>query len=219
MFPDELSTRGNAVSTSQVKSNAAVAPVPWDMPTKAQLLECHCACERREFRRGDYIFRRGEPFQALCILDEGIVKKSLAGIDGVEITRSFRVAGDILGLDSMGSSIHQFDVRALCNVSLSEFRYSSILAACSRNQALGDRLTRAKASEIMRFRCWLTAMQVLRATERIGLFLREISLHDHTHCLTRALLRRSRREISRFLGVSSRQFTESLQQLPPGMAP
>ena len=68
---------------------------------------------RRKLKKGDLLYRIGDPFQALFAIRSGSTKTCQIATDGsVQIT-GFHLSGELLGIDAISSERHPCDVIAL----------------------------------------------------------------------------------------------------------
>jgi len=151
-------------------------------------------------RRGDYLFRSGELSHYLYFIAEGLIEKSLTTHEGRRVY-GYRVAGDMLGLDALGDTIHKLDARALCSTVVWRISRHALQVACAKTPSLRERLTLAKAAETRRLRCWECAAGALDDEQRVAVFLRDMRLRSPDKPFDKKVLRRNRFEIARWLNV------------------
>ena len=80
---------------------------------------------RSTLKKGQYLYRRGEPFSGVYSLRFGAIKNELVFHDGVPQVTHFSIPGDLLGLDGMGNGKHQLDAVCLnavevCSIPMSD---------------------------------------------------------------------------------------------------
>ena len=68
---------------------------------------------RRSLARGDALFRTGSPFTALYAVRTGFFKTNVTSEDGRDQVTGFQMAGELLGLDGIGTERHTCDAIAL----------------------------------------------------------------------------------------------------------
>lgn len=68
---------------------------------------------RRSVKRGNALFHNGERFTSLYSVRTGFFKTSLTTEDGRDQVTGFQMAGEIMGLDGIGSEQHTCDAIAL----------------------------------------------------------------------------------------------------------
>ncbi|HNU12613.1 MAG TPA: cyclic nucleotide-binding domain-containing protein, partial [Rubrivivax sp.] len=68
---------------------------------------------KRAVTRGDTLFRAGDAFQSLYAVRTGFFKTCVSSEDGRDQVTGFQMAGELLGLDGIGSEKHTCDAVAL----------------------------------------------------------------------------------------------------------
>jgi CRP/FNR family transcriptional regulator len=68
---------------------------------------------RRKVKRGDTLFRNGEPFTSLYAIRTGFFKTCVTTEDGRDQVTGFQMAGEIIGLDGIVNDHHTCDAVAL----------------------------------------------------------------------------------------------------------
>ncbi|MDE2089639.1 MAG: cyclic nucleotide-binding domain-containing protein, partial [Gammaproteobacteria bacterium] len=79
--------------------------------------------QKKVFRRGEYLYRIGESFQAFYALRCGSVKTYLFTDDGRVQVTGFHIAGELLGLDAIATSRHNCEAKVLETTSACEVPY------------------------------------------------------------------------------------------------
>lgn len=158
---------------------------------------------RRRVRRGEYLFHAGEPFHALYGIRAGSFKTVLLTEDGREQVTGFHMAGEVLGLDSVGAEVCGCDAIALEDSDVVEVPFEELDALASREPALQRELFRLLAAEIQRDRGLMLLLGSMRAEERLAAFLLNLSrrLAARGWSATQFLLRMTREEIGSLLGL------------------
>jgi len=158
---------------------------------------------RRRVRRGEYLFHAGAPFHALHGIRAGSFKTVLLTEDGREQVTGFHMAGEVLGLDSVGSEVCGGDAIALEDSEVVEIPFEELDALASREPALQRELFKLLAGEIQRERSLMLLLGSMRAEERLAAFLLNLSkrLAARGWSATQFLLRMTREEIGSLLGL------------------
>ena|GEM_PF-4070459 len=88
-------------------------------------------CSARSVRRGEALYRSGDPFDNLYAVRSGSLKTVMAHRDGREQVTGLRLAGDPLGLDGINTDTHTSSAIALedSSVCIIRTRRSSTCAA------------------------------------------------------------------------------------------
>ncbi len=81
---------------------------------------------RKVIPRGESLFRASEPFHALYAVRTGFFKTCLSAEDGRVQVTGFQMAGELLGLDGIGSGHHTVDAQALEDSSVCVLPFSDV---------------------------------------------------------------------------------------------
>lgn len=175
----------------------------------------HVPVLRRRIDAGQYVYRSGQPFNALFLVNTGCFKTCELATDGREQVTGFRMRGDLVGVESIGLACYACDVVALEAGEVWELPYPAMLSACLRVPELQARLTTALAEEIRRDRLWMLALGTLSAERRVGAFL--LDLADRHARLgfsaSHFILRMSRADMASFLALKHETVSRALSHL------
>lgn len=171
--------------------------------------------KRRIVHAGDVVYRAGDRFEHLHILNSGFFKLiSLSG-DGREQVVGLRFRGDWLGFSAISSGRYGCDAIALDTAEVWTVRYDALMQACIRHPALMAIVHGAMSNEMVRDRDSLMAICTLPADARVAAFL-----HDWARSLAaRGLradqfsLRLTRAEIGNYLGLTLETVSRVLSRL------
>ncbi len=180
-----------------------------------QLLAATLAPQKRLVRAGDVIYRAGDAFDCLHILNSGLVKIVKLTSDGREQVVGLKFRGDWLGFDGIARAGYGCDAVAMDTGEVWAVRYDALLASCGRHPILLTALHEAMSREISRDRDSLMSVCTLPADARVANFL-----HDWAQSLgARGLrtdqitLRMTRAEIGNFLGLTLESVSRALSKL------
>lgn len=167
------------------------------------LLLMRVSAQRRRVRRGEYLYRGGADFQALYVVRAGAFKTVLLTEDGREQVTGFHMAGEVLGLDAIGSDVYAGDAVALEDSDVAEIPFAALEERAAREPALQRELWRMLASEIQRERTLMVLLGSMRAEERLAAFLLNLSqrMAARGFSANRFVLRMTREEIGSLLGL------------------
>lgn len=200
-------------------TNAAPVPMQQAMaaagPIDIEQLSHHVQVMRRKLAPGQHAYRAGQPFHAIYLVHAGFLKNCELSEDGRERVTSFRMRGDLVGVESIGVAHYSCDVVALDDSEIWELPYPSVLHACLRMPELQNRLTAALAEEIRNDRAWMLAMGTLTAEQRVAAFLLDMAERHMRLGFSpgRFLLRMGRADIASFLGLKHETVTRALTRL------
>src|SRR5581483_11186238 len=178
-------------------------------------LRRHVPVLQRKLNPGQYLYRAGQPFNALYLVHAGFLKTCLIAEDGREQVTGFRMRGELMGVESIGTTVHACDAIALDTCTVWELPYPEILNACARMPELQAELTAALAAEIRSDRSWMLALGTLSAEQRVAAFLLDVAArHEALGFSARHfVLRMSRADIGSFLALKHETVTRALTKL------
>ena len=136
------------------------------------LLQQAVPVQRHVVRAGDRLYRAGDRFGTLHVLNSGFVKVVNLSADGREQVVGLHFKGDWLGFDGIANGRHGCDAVAIDTGEVGSFRYDDLLAAGAREPRLMQALHAAMSREIGRDRDSLRALATLPADARVADFLR-----------------------------------------------
>jgi CRP/FNR family transcriptional regulator len=125
------------------------------------------------------------------------------------------MAGELVGVESIGLAICSSDVIALESTEVWELPYPPVLTACLQIPELQQRLTDAMAEEIRRDRSWMLALGTLTAEQRVAAFLLDIAARYEAMGFSRNhfILRMSRADMASYLALKHETVSRALSHL------
>lgn len=200
--PDGSSTRTAASTGQRITDDLA-------------LLQATLKPTRRIVHAGDVLYRNGERFEHLYVLNSGCFKLLSVSEGGHEQVVGLKFRGDWLGFGGIAKGSFACDAVAMDTAEVWSLRYDALLRACAEQPRLMALLHQAMSSEIMRDREAKTALCTLPADARVATFL-----HDWADSLfVRGLrtdqisLRLTRAEIGNYLGLTLETVSRVLSRL------
>jgi CRP/FNR family transcriptional regulator len=200
--------------TSSLERNEPTAAARQSTET-LRLLQQHVPLVRRMVHAGDRLYRTGERFASLHVLNSGFFKVVNISTDGREQVVALHFKGDWLGFDGIALGRHGCDAVAIDTGEIWSVRYVDLLAACAREPKLMSLLHAAMSREIGRDRDSMLAMATLPADARVADFLlywadalAERGLRND--CIT---LRLTRAEIGNYLGMTLESVSRAMSRL------
>lgn len=168
--------------------------------------------QRRRVRAKQYVFRAGERRQSLFLIHAGCFKTCVLSEDGREKITSFRLRGDLLGLDALDMPSYACDAISLDVGEVWELPVAQLRDSLPDFQ---ERLTAVLASEIRRDWGWMLAIGTLSAEQRVITFLLDLAarlqaLGFSARCL---MLRMTRADLGNFLALQLETVTRALSHL------
>jgi CRP/FNR family transcriptional regulator len=173
------------------------------------------APQRRVVRAGDVIYRAGECFANLYVLNTGFFKIVNRSADGREQVVGLKFRGDWLGFDGIAHGEYRCDAVAMDTGEVWIVRYDALLVACAAQPALLTPLHEAMSREIAHDRDSLMSLCTLPADARVAGFLRywADSLARRGLRNDRITLHMTRAEIGNYLGMTLETVSRALSRL------
>jgi len=154
---------------------------------------------RKRVKRGDTLYRSGAQFEAIYAVRTGFLKSSVVLEDGRDQVTAFHMAGEIVGMDGIGTEHHTTDVIALEDSEVCIIPYARLEEAGMQRQ-----LHKAMSRELVRDQGVMLLLGTMRAEERLAAFLLNLSQRFVARGFSPSEfhLRMTRDEIGSYLGLS-----------------
>lgn len=137
----------------------------------------------RVLRRGDRIFRSGEPFDSLYMVRSGMVKTCTPGESGDEPVLGFHVPGDLIGMDAIHGGRHASGAAALDTSSVCRLPYGPLCRQSARTPRAQRRLLSKMSQRIRDDERRLAMLAQRSAGRRMASFLVSLADARHAHGL------------------------------------
>ena len=154
---------------------------------------------RKRVKRGESLFRAGGAFDSLYAVRAGFFKSSVVLEDGRDQVTGFHMAGEILGLDGIGTERHTADAIALEDSEVCIIPYARL-----EEPGLQRQLHKVMSRELVRDQGVMTLLGTMRSEERLAAFLLNLSHRfvARGYSPSEFHLRMTRDEIGSYLGLS-----------------
>lgn len=168
---------------------------------------------RRPVKRGEHLFRVGDPFQAIYAVRSGSIKTYTPTEDGHEQVTGFHLPGELLGLDAINLQHHPCAAKALETTSLCEIPFDRLEELSMRLPSLQHQLLKIMSKEILHDQSLLMLLGKKSAEERLAALLLSLSTRYQQRGFSPSdfYLSMSRNDIGNYLGLAvetvSRLFT------------
>ncbi len=158
---------------------------------------------RRSVARGEALFRVGDPFTALFAIRAGFFKTSVSSEDGRDQVTGFQMAGELLGLDGIGTDRHTCDATALEDSQVCLIPFHQLEDLSREFSDLQRHFHRIMSREIVRDHGVMLLLGSMRAEERLAAFLLNLTqrLRTRGYSASSLVLRMTREEIGSYLGL------------------
>jgi CRP/FNR family transcriptional regulator len=161
------------------------------------------AIRRTRLRKGNVLYRPGEPFTALHAIRLGTCKTTLLGEDGREQVIGYHMQGDIIGLDGIGTERHGCEAVALEDTEICALPFAELETLARELPLLQHNLHRFLSRDIGREQNMMLMLGTMRADQRLAGFLLNLSdrYRKRGFSSTQFVLRMTREEIGSYLGL------------------
>ena len=158
---------------------------------------------RRSLARGETLFRAGEQFTSLYAVRTGFFKTCFSSEDGRSQVTGFQMAGELLGLDGIGTDHHTCDAVALEDSQVCVISYTQLEELSREISDLQRRFHKIMSREIVREHGVMLLLGSMRAEERVAAFLLNLTQRLRTRGFSSSdlVLRMTREEIGSYLGL------------------
>ena len=173
--------------------------LPCGLAGSSQELLDNIVYTRRRLKRGESLYRAGAGFESIYAVRSGFLKSRLVLEDGRDQVTGFHMAGEVVGMDGIGTGNHSADVIALEDTEVCVIPYARL-----EEPDLQRQLHKVMSRELVRDQGVMMLLGTMRAEERLAAFLISLSqrfvargyARDDFH------LRMTRDEIGSYLGLS-----------------
>jgi len=159
--------------------------------------------ERVRVRKGETLYRLGDPLTAVFAIRFGTLKTHLTMEDGRSQITGFHLPGEVVGLDGLGEMQHASDATALEDTEVCVVRFGDLESLSGALPSLQHQFMRLMSREISQDQVMLITLGSMRAEERLAAFLMNLSerLSARGYSSSEFVLRMSREEIGSYLGL------------------
>ena len=192
---------GLKVACSSCNLRELCLPVGFSEPELARLDTL--VGTRRTVRRGETLFRVGEPFEAVYAVRTGFFKTRVSSNDGHDQVTGFQMAGELLGLDGISTDRHSCDAVALEDSQVCVIPYGQLEQLSREFTDLQRQFHKIMSREIVRDHGVMLLLGNMRAEARVAAFLLNLAqrLKARGFSASSLLLRMTREEIGTYLGL------------------
>lgn len=170
--------------------------------------------QSRRLKKGEYLFRCGEPFTSLFAVRTGFFKTTVASQDGRDQVTGFFMSGELVGMDGICGNMHSCDAVALEDSEVCELPFSNLEEAGAKLPSLQTHFYKLMSQEIVRDQGVMLLLGNMRAEERLAAFLLNLSqrLSVRGFAANDFILRMSREEIGSYLGLKLETVSRTLSK-------
>jgi len=159
--------------------------------------------DRIGLKKGDTLYRSGEPFTALYAIRLGSCKTTVLAEDARAQVSGHHMLGDLLGLDGIAHERHACDAVALEDSEVCVLPFRKLEGLAHSVPALQRNLHRFLSRELIRDQALLLLLGTMPAEERLAAFLVNLAerYRERGYSSSAFMLRMSRDEIGSYLGL------------------
>jgi CRP/FNR family transcriptional regulator len=163
----------------------------------------HLLTKRVHFWRGDALYRFGDRFDALYAIRSGSCKTVLLGRDGQDQVTGYYMAGAIIGMDGIGSNVHECEATALEDMEVWLLPFEQIENLARSSDRFRHNLHSLLSQECSRAHALMLLLGTMRADKRLAVFLLDLSQRYRARGFSSSefVLRMTRAEIGSYLGL------------------
>lgn len=170
---------------------------------------------RRQMKRGDFLFRSGQKLDCLYVAREGAFKSIVYNQDGDSQVTGFHLPGEILGLDGLGTDSHTCDSIALTLANVCEIPLHDLEHVASQLPSLQHQLLKIIGQSINRDQKHAEILAKKNAHERVAIFLHQLA--ERYKLLGRSeqrfMIPMSREDIGSYLGLVIETVSRTLSKM------
>lgn len=158
---------------------------------------------RRTVKRGERLYSSNESFTSVYAVRRGFFKTSVLTEDGRDQVTGFFMAGDILGLDGIGTDQHTLTVTAIEDSEVCIMPFAHLQSVAEHTPGLLHQLHKLMSRAMVRDQAVMLLLGSMRAEERIAVFLLNLSQRFVVRGFAEREfhLRMTREEIGSYLGL------------------
>lgn len=159
---------------------------------------------RRPVRRGEHLFRIGEPFAAVYAVRSGSIKTFTLTDGGRELVTGFHLPGELLGLEGIGAGRHACSAKALESASVCELPFDRFEALCDQVPNLLRQMLRIMSKKLYQEQTQLAQLGQKDGEARLAAFLISLSnrFRQRGFSAREFNLSMSRADIGSYLGLA-----------------
>jgi CRP/FNR family transcriptional regulator len=169
---------------------------------------------RRKVPRDGFLYRMDDPFTNLYAIRLGHFKTYQINIEGEQQVTGFQMAGELLGMDAIGTERHSCDAVALEDSEVCEIPFTRLEQLFGHIPTLLRHFHRMMSREITREQSVMLLLGNMRAEQKFAAFLVNLSSRyaARGYSPTAFQLRMSREEIGNYLGLTIESISRLLSR-------
>lgn len=201
------------VACQNCRLSSLCLPAGLDVPDVEKLEQL--VSHPKPLRRGNHLFRMGDPLTALYAVHSGAIKTYTISVDGQEKVLGFHLPGELLGFDGLGKLRHRCSASALDTTSVCKLPYDRLQELAAQLPSLSRQLQRLMSEEIVQNHAMLLVLSEMSAPERVATFLLNLSERFGQRGLSTQefYLSMARQDTANYLGITLETASRTFRQL------
>lgn len=169
---------------------------------------------RRKVARDAHLYRMGDPFSNLYAIRLGHFKTFQINVAGEQQITGFQMAGELLGMDAIGTESHHCSAIALEDSEVCEIPFTRLQDLFGHIPNLLHHFHRMMSQEITREQSVMLLLGNMRASQRFAAFLVNLGSRylARGYSSNSFQLRMSREEIGNYLGLTIESISRLLSR-------
>ena len=167
--------------------------------------DCKIIKRHRKVRRGEFLYRAGDPFHSICAICSGAVKTYTLNRDGSMQITGFHIPGEIMGISAVNTKQHTYDAVALENTYICEILYSHLQELCDESFTVRRLIFRLLGDQIAHDQTVLMPLIGAKsATQQLATYLLSLLQRFERRGLSTGEFRlsMSRSDVGNYLGLA-----------------
>jgi CRP/FNR family transcriptional regulator len=199
--PAVISIRALKTHCSNCSVRELCLPVGLEQDALQQLDQL--VTNRVRLKKGEVLYRAGDPFSALYAIRTGSCKTTVLAENGHEQVAGYHMLGDMIGMDGIGTDRHGSQAVALEDSEYCVLPFDRLDELARSIEPLRRNLYQFLSREISRDHSVMLLLGSMRAEERLAAFLLNLSqrYRERGYSSTEFVLRMSREEIGSYIGL------------------
>lgn len=159
--------------------------------------------QRIKVKKGDALYRMGEPLRSIYAVRIGSFKTSLVSVNGYEQVTGFQMPGEVLGLDAISTNQHVCNAFGLEDSEVCPINFTQLEKLARDLPTLQHNLNKLLSRQIVHDHRMLMLISRMSSDARLAAFLLDLSrrLNVRGYSARQFVLKMSREEISIYLGL------------------
>jgi CRP/FNR family transcriptional regulator, anaerobic regulatory protein len=170
---------------------------------------------RIRLRKSDVLYRCGDGFDTLYAIRAGSCKTVFLARDGQYKVTGYHMPGEVIGVDGVGSNIHECEATALEDMEIWPLPFDRVEKLARFSDQFRDNLYKLLSEEYSRVQTLTVLLATMRAEQRLAVFLLDLSQRYQARGFSSCefVLRMTREEIGSYLGLMLETVSRQLARL------